>query len=69
MHASDRATRPRGLAARGETDIMVQTCGAGMMIFGVLAAMLGLGLLGSLIALVWVGIGRLRPEIRTASSG
>jgi hypothetical protein len=38
--------------------------GMGMMIFGGLAALLGLGLLASLIVLVWVVIGRLRRDTR-----
>jgi len=36
-----------------------------MMIFGGLAALLGLGLLVSLIVLVWVVIGRLRRDTRS----
>ena len=39
-------------------------CGTGMMIFGGLAALLGLGLLASVIVLVWVLIGRLRRDTR-----
>jgi hypothetical protein len=39
-------------------------CGTGMMVFGGLAALLGLGLLASLIVLVWVLIGRLRRDTR-----
>jgi len=33
-----------------------------MMVAGILAAILGLGLIASLIVLVWVTIGRLRRE-------
>ena len=39
-------------------------CGTGMMIFGGVAALLSLSLLGSLIVLVWVFIGRLRGDTR-----
>src|SRR2546421_634793 len=47
----------------GETDMMMSSmCGTGMMIVGALAAVLGLGLLASLIVLVWVAIGRLRRD-------
>jgi len=49
--------------------MMMQMCGAGMMIVGVLAAALGLGLLGSLIVLVWVLIGRLRRDSRPTTVG
>lgn len=42
--------------------MMSSTCGTGMMIVGGLAALLGLGLLASLIVLVWVVIGRLRRD-------
>ena len=42
--------------------MMMQMCGPGMMIVGVLAAVLGLGLLASLIVLVWVLIARLRHD-------
>jgi hypothetical protein len=41
---------------------MMMNCGAGMMIFGVIAMLLGLALLASLIVLVWVAIGRLRRD-------
>ena len=44
--------------------MMSSMCGAGMMIFGGLAMLLGLGLLVSLIVLVWVVIGRLRHDTR-----
>jgi hypothetical protein len=40
--------------------MMMGHCGIGMMVVGTLAAMLGLGLLASLIVLVWVVIGRCR---------
>jgi hypothetical protein len=42
--------------------MMMEQCGIGMMVVGTLAAVLGLGLLASLIVLVWVIIGRLRRE-------
>jgi hypothetical protein len=42
--------------------MMSSMCGTGMMIVGGLAAVLGLGLLVSLIVLVWVAIGRLRHD-------
>ena len=42
--------------------MMIQMCGPGMMIAGILAAILGLGLLASLIVLVWVVIARLRRD-------
>ena len=45
-------------------NMMMQMCGSGMMIAGILAAVLGLGLLASLIVLVWVAIGRLRRDPR-----
>ena len=41
--------------------MMMEQCGIGMMLVGTLGAVLGLGLLASLIVLVWV-IGRLRRE-------
>lgn len=41
-------------------NMMMGNCGAGMMVVGGIAALLGLGLLASLIVLVWVVIGRLR---------
>jgi hypothetical protein len=50
-------------------DMMMQMCGAGMMIAGILAAVLGLGLLASLIALVWVVIGRLRRDAAPTAPG
>jgi len=49
--------------------MMMQMCGAGMMIAGVLGMVLGLGLLGSLIVLVWVLIGRLRRDDRPPAVG
>lgn len=45
--------------------MMMEQCGMGMMLVGILGAVLGLGLLGSLIVLVWVVIGRLRGEPTT----
>ena len=45
--------------------MMMEQCGIGMMLVGVLGAVLGLGLLASLIVLVWVVIGRLRREPAT----
>jgi len=47
--------------------MMLQMCGSGMMIVGILAALLSLGLLASLIVLVWVVIGRLRRESPSAT--
>ena len=44
--------------------MMSSVCGSGMMILGGLAAVLGLGLLASLIVLVWVLIARLRRDTR-----
>ncbi len=49
--------------------MMMQMCSAGMMIVGVLVAVLGLGLLASLIVLVWVLIGRLRRDSGRAAVG
>ena len=49
--------------------MMSSMCGTGMMIIGGLAALLGLGLLGSLIVLVWVVIGRLRRDHRPMTAG
>jgi cell division protein FtsX len=40
--------------------MMMEQCGIGMMLVGTLGAVLGLGLLASLIVLVWVVIVRLR---------
>ena len=48
--------------------MMMQMCGPGMMIVGVLVAVLGLGLLASLIVLVWVLIARLRHDSRRATT-
>jgi len=42
--------------------MMMEQCGIGMMLVGTLAAVLGLGLLASLIVLVWMVIARLRRE-------
>ena len=42
--------------------MMMEQCGMGMMLVGTLGAVLGLGLLASLIVLVWVVIVRLRRE-------
>ena len=42
--------------------MLMQMCGSGVMVAGILATILGLGLLASLIVLVWVVIGRLRRE-------
>ena len=47
--------------------MMMQMCGSGMMIAGILAVLLSLGLLASLIVLVWVVIGRLRRESPSAT--
>jgi hypothetical protein len=38
--------------------MLMQMCGSGMMVAGILATILGLGLLASLIVLVWVAISR-----------
>jgi hypothetical protein len=48
--------------------MMMQMCGPGMIIAGILAAILGLGLLASLIVLVWVVIARLRRDSRPLAS-
>ena len=42
--------------------MMMEQCGIGMMLVGTLGAVLGLGLLASLIVLVWVVIGGVRRE-------
>ena len=42
--------------------MMMEHCGIGMMLVGILGAVLGLGLLASLIVPLWVVIGRLRRE-------
>jgi len=47
--------------------MMMQICGFGMMVAGILAALLSLGLLASLIVLVWVVIGRLWRESPSAT--
>ncbi len=49
--------------------MMSSMCGTGMMIFGGLAALFGLGLLASLIVLVWVVIGRLRCDHGVTTAG
>ena len=49
--------------------MMSSMCGAGMMIVGGLAAVLGLGLLASLLVLVWVVIGRLRRDRGPVTTG
>jgi hypothetical protein len=48
--------------------MMMQMCGPGMMIVSILAAILGLGLLASLIVLVWVVIARLRRDSQPLAS-
>ena len=40
--------------------MMMEGCGMGMMVMVWVAGLLGLGLLASLVVLVWVLIGRLR---------
>ncbi len=40
--------------------MMMEGCGMGMMVMMWVAGLLGLGLLASLVVLVWVLIGRLR---------
>ena len=47
--------------------MMMQMCGSGMMVAGILATILGLGLLASLIVLVWA-IGRLRWESHSGAT-
>jgi hypothetical protein len=47
---------------------MMQMCGSTMMVAGILATILGLGLLASLIVLVWVAIGRLRRAPHSEAS-
>ena len=42
--------------------MMMGSCGVGIMVVVGLAGLLGLGLLASLIVLVWVVIGRLRRD-------
>ena len=48
--------------------MMSSMCGAGMLIVGAVAGVLGLGLLASLIVLVWVATGRVRREARPTGS-
>jgi len=48
--------------------MLMQMCGSGMMIAGILAMILGLGLLASLIVLVWMATGRLRRESRSGAT-
>jgi hypothetical protein len=48
--------------------MMMQMCGPGMMIAGILAAIVGLGLLASLTVLVWVLIARLRRDSQPVAS-
>jgi len=57
-----RVYNASALDGPSEMNVMMQTCGSGLMVAGFLAAGLRLGLLGSLIVLVWVVIGRLRRE-------
>jgi hypothetical protein len=47
--------------------MMMQMCGPGMVIVGILTTVLGLGLLASLIVLVWVLIARLRRDPNVVS--
>ena len=49
---------PVGMALSG--CMMMEGCGMGMMVMMWVAGLLGLGLLASLVVLVWVLIGRLR---------
>ena len=49
--------------------MMWSMCGPGMMVLAGLAAVLGLGLLASLIVLVWVLIARLRRGTRPVAGG
>jgi len=48
--------------------MMMQMCGSSMMVAGILAALLSLGLLASLTVLVWVVIERLRRESPSATA-
>jgi hypothetical protein len=48
--------------------MMMQMCGTGMMIAGILATILGVGLIASLIVLVWVVIARLRRDTQPTVS-
>jgi hypothetical protein len=48
--------------------MMMQMSGSGMMVAGILAGLLSLGLLASLIVLVWVMIDRLRRESPSATA-
>jgi hypothetical protein len=48
--------------------MMMQMCGSSMMVAGILAALVSLGLLASLIVLVWVVIGFLRRESPSATA-
>jgi phosphatidylglycerophosphate synthase len=57
-----------GPCATGETNVMMQMCGSTMMVAGILATILGLGLLANLIVLVWVAIGRLRRAPHSEAS-
>ena len=54
--------------AAGETNVLMQMCGSTMMVAGILATSLGLGLLASLIVLVLVAIGRRRREPHSEAS-
>jgi hypothetical protein len=46
--------------------MMMGECGVGMMLVGLIAGVLGLGLVASLIVLIWVVIGRLRRDAPAA---
>lgn len=48
--------------------MMMGQCGIGMMLAGTLGAILGLGLLASLLVLVWVVIVRLRRDQAASSA-
>ena len=49
--------------------MMMEGCGMGMMVMMWAAALLGLGLLATLIVLLWVVIGRLRRNPTWPSGG
>ena len=57
------ATSPRPERSVVISHMMMSDCGGvGMMVMGWLGALLGLSLVGSLIVLTWVAIGRLRRQ-------
>jgi len=56
-------------AAREEFVMMMEGCGIGMMVVMWVAGLLSLGLLATLIVLLWVVIGRLRRNPTWPSGG